>query len=61
MNVVKRKKSKRRSHGTFTNKLCACAIMSAGMLGVFRSNDATFLIIATTISLPLFFAKENWI
>lgn len=61
MNVVKRKKRKGRYRETLSNKLYAGVIMSAGVLSVYMANDATFLVLATAISLPLFFAKENWI
>lgn len=61
MNVVKRKKGKGQFCDTLRNKLYAGVIMSAGVLSVCMSDDATFLVLATAISLPLFFAKENWI
>lgn len=60
MNVVKKKKRKGHFRDTLGNKLYASAILSTGVLSVYMSNDATFLVLAAAISLPLFFAKESW-
>ena len=45
----------------FKNKLCAIAIILLGVVSNFISCDATFLVFALLFSIPLFFAKKNWV
>lgn len=46
---------------TIRNKAYAIAMLAIGFVPVIIDNDATFLIIAGFIAIPMFFAKENWI
>ncbi len=46
---------------TFKNKLYAVGLMLCGSVPTFLEQDATALVFIGMISVPLFFAKENWI
>lgn len=46
---------------TYKNKLCALALIIIGIGPIYLENDATFMIFALLIGLPLFFAKQNHI
>ena len=52
---------KRNMRRTYKNKLCAIALLFAGMLPVWLANDGTALILMLVIAIPLFFSKKNWI
>lgn len=43
------------------NKLYALVLILIGLVPAMIERDCTFFILALTIGLPLFFAKENWI
>ena len=45
---------------TWKNKVTAIALTAAGCMGTALEGDATALIFISFISIPLFFAKENW-
>lgn len=46
---------------TYKNKLCALALIIVGIGPIYLENDATFMIFALLIGIPLFFAKQNHI
>ena len=46
---------------TRANKLVALVLFIIGILSVILSHDITFFIFSLLISIPLFFAKQNWI
>lgn len=46
---------------TRKNKLIAISLIAIGMFAAAVTGDATFLMLWGTISVVLFFAKENWI
>lgn len=46
---------------TLKNKLYAVVLLICGYLPVLIDKDATALVFFAFISMPLFFAKENWI
>lgn len=43
------------------NKICAVSFIGVSVLTVPIEHDATALIFACVVGIPLFFAKENWI
>lgn len=45
---------------TFKNKVCALALLIAGMVPVWIDGDGTALIFFGCLAIPMFFAKENW-
>lgn len=45
---------------TWRNKLCACALLIAGMFGVILETDATALITMALFAVPMFFSREDW-
>ena len=45
----------------YKNKLVAIALITIGLLVMFLVGDATFLVFAMIIGIPLFFAKKNYI
>lgn len=46
---------------TYKNKLCALALIIVGIGPIYLENDATFMIFALLIGIPLSFAKQNHI
>lgn len=46
---------------TIKNKICAVLMILLGLMPVFLIEDATALIILGCLSIPLFFAKKNWV
>lgn len=46
---------------TLKNKMYATLLMIAGVVPTMIDGDATFLVFAGCIAIPLFFAKDNWI
>lgn len=47
-------------HNLIFNKLIALVLIGAGVFAVWMEADATFLMLALLIGVPMFFAKENW-
>ena len=47
-------------HNLIFNKLIALVLIGVGAFAVWMEADATFLIFALLIGVPMFFAKENW-
>lgn len=43
------------------NKLIALALVAMGWVCVRLEGDATFLVLALIISVPMFFAKRSWV
>ena len=43
------------------NKLVAIGLVAIGVVPVLMDGDGTFLVLALTISVPMFFAKRSWI
>lgn len=43
------------------NKLIAIALVLIGVIFVVFDKDATILVIALTIGVPMFFAKRSWV
>lgn len=43
------------------NKKVSALLLSVGVFTTLMSKDATFLVWAVVIGVPLFFAKQNWI
>ncbi len=43
------------------NKLAAFAFITVNFIGMLITKDATMLVFALMIGIPLFFSKENWI
>lgn len=46
---------------TFKNKLTALILLLTGLIPLMFYQDATFLMFAAVIGIPLFFAKDEWI
>lgn len=42
------------------NKVYSLLLIGAGVLGIFIDQDATFLVFALLIGVPLFFIKDSW-
>lgn len=55
--IIKNKKE----FAKYKNKLVAIALIAIGLLAMFLVRDATFLVFAMIIGIPLFFAKKNYI
>ena len=55
--IIKNKKE----FAKYKNKLVAIALITIGLLVMFLVGDATFLVFAMIIGIPLFFAKKNYI
>ncbi len=49
------------NQGIIKNKVWSILISILGATPILIDGDGTFLIIALCISIPLFFAKDNWI
>ena len=47
--------------GMIKNKIYATALLVIGVVAATLSKEITFLVLASVISLPLFFSKRNWI
>ena len=43
------------------NKVYAIALMGLSFVTMMLDKDATLFIIISVISVPMFFAKENWV
>lgn len=43
------------------NKLVAIGLVVIGVVPVLVDGDGTFLVLALTIAVPMFFAKRSWI
>lgn len=43
------------------NKIYAVGLMALATLSMLLDHDATVFVIAACISVPMFFAKEDWI
>ena len=56
-----RRKFVRYIRRTFVNKVCAVALALIGTLVTMLDGDATFLVLALMIGVPMFFAHERWI
>ena len=50
-----------KKYETWKNKVCGVALIIVGVLLMMVSVDATFLLIALCIAIPLFLAKRNWV
>lgn len=46
---------------TLANKVCAVALALGGVLVTKLDGDATFLVLALMIGVPMFFAHERWV
>ena len=46
---------------TLANKVCAVALALGGVLVTKLDGDATFLVLALMIGIPMFFAHERWV
>lgn len=46
---------------TLVNKVCAVALALGGVLVTKLDGDATFLVLALMIGVPMFFAHERWV
>ena len=46
---------------TLANKVCAVALALIGGLVTMIDGDATFLVLALMIGVPMFFAHEQWV
>ena len=46
---------------TWKNKLVAILFLAIGCVCLMLDGDATFLVFAGLIGIPMIFAKENWI
>lgn len=46
---------------TYKNKLYATALIGIGIFSTKITGDATFLVFIGTLSVVMFFSKENWI
>lgn len=60
MNVNK-KRFRQYVKRTIKNKIVALMLIILGVLSVFIDGDCTFMIFAVTVSIALFFAKNNYI
>lgn len=43
------------------NKIYSAILIFIGILSIMIDGDATFLVFALFLAIPLFFAKKNWI
>lgn len=48
-------------HKTLKNKVCALLLLMVGVVPILIEGDASFLVFAACLGIPLFFAKRNWI
>ena len=55
------KKIKRYLRRTYKNKIMAVVLVALGILSLCWTMDATFLVFAGLIALPLFLAEKNYI
>lgn len=46
---------------TYKNKICAFVLFLCGLFPAMIDGDGTALLFLGCISIPLFFAKKNWI
>lgn len=44
---------------TLANKLCAIALVTAGLLPVYLADDATTLVLMLIFAIPLFFSSKR--
>lgn len=63
---MKRKERNRRRfvryiRRTFANKVCAVALALIGAVVMSLDGDATFLVFALMIGVPMFLAHEQWV
>lgn len=47
--------------GMIKNKIYAIALLAIGLITTILSKEGTFVVLASVISIPLFFSKREWI
>ena len=57
----KRRRFIRYIRRTFANKVCAVSLIAAGSLPAILDGDATALVFALMIGIPMFFSHEQWV
>ena len=57
---MRKKQTKNVWRKTIKNKISALVLIAIGIVPVLIERDATMLLFALSVGIPLFFAKENW-